>query len=122
VGIVCLRNSPRFREVLPSKIFEYLGMERPVVLSVAGEAAKLVRLANAGICVPPEDVDAMAAAVESLAHNREHLDAMGRDVRVYVRQHFDRRALAQKYLVILDAVRVGAAPPEFNGSDDGSQQ
>lgn len=122
VGIVCLRNSPRFREVLPSKIFEYLGMERPVVLSVAGEAAKLVRLANAGICVPPEDVDAMAAAVESLAHDRERLDAMGRDGRAYVRQHFDRRALAQKYLVILDAVRVGAAPPEFSGSGDGSQE
>lgn len=104
VGIVCLRDSPRFREVLPSKIFEYLGMERPIVLGVAGEACKLVRRAEAGVCVPPEDVDAMASAIERLAEDREKLDEMGRSGRAFVRKHFDRRQLAAKYLEILEAV------------------
>lgn len=111
VGIVCLRNSPRFREVLPSKIFEYLGMERPIVLSVAGEASKLLAEAGAGISVEPEDVDAMAAAVAELAQDPARRAAMGRSGRAYVREHFDRRNLAEKYINILEAVRDGAEPP-----------
>ncbi len=107
VGIVCLRNSPRFQEVLPSKIFEYLGMERPIVLSVEGEAARLVRDAGAGVCIPPEDADAMAEAIEHLAGQPEKLAAMGRSGRDYVREHFDRRNLAKKYLDILETVRAG---------------
>src|SRR5205085_7652336 len=38
LGLVTLRDAPLFQEVLPSKIFEYLGMERPLLLSVGGEA------------------------------------------------------------------------------------
>lgn len=105
VGIVPLRNSPRFREVLPSKIFEYLGMERPVLLSVDGEARQLVERAGAGICVPPEDTDAMVSAVKQFYDNRHQLRRMGRNGRRFVCRHFDRRRLARKYLTILESVR-----------------
>ncbi|HLA85572.1 MAG TPA: glycosyltransferase family 4 protein [Thermoguttaceae bacterium] len=105
VGIVCLRKSPRFEEVLPSKIFEYLGMERPIILSVQGEAAKLIQEADAGVCVPPEDARAMAQAVDELARRPDRLAQMGRNGREYVREHFDRRNLAKKYLDILETVR-----------------
>ncbi len=109
-GIVCLRNSSRFREVLPSKIFEYLGMERPILLSVEGEARQLVEQARAGICVAPEDVDAMTAGIEQLCQDPQRLAQMGQNGRAYVRQHFDRRQLAQKYLGILEAVCDGGRP------------
>ena len=112
-GIVCLRDSARFREVLPSKIFEYLGMARPILLSVEGEARKLVEQAGAGICVPPEDTDAMASAVQSLSENTERLKQMGQNGRDYVRRHFDRRELARNYLAILDAVRQRAHPAVY---------
>ncbi|MBN1912295.1 MAG: glycosyltransferase family 4 protein [Pirellulales bacterium] len=112
VGIVCLRNSPRFREVLPSKIFEYFGMERPVVLSVAGEAARLVNQAQAGVCIPPEDVQAMADAVNELARDPDRLHAMGQRGRAFAQEHFDRAELAAKYIRILEAVVAGTIPDE----------
>jgi colanic acid biosynthesis glycosyl transferase WcaI len=105
LGIVCLRKSPRFLEVLPSKIFEFLGMERPIVLSARGEARKLLERAKGGVCVRPEDANAIAKAIRDLSQNRGQLERMGRNGREYVSHEFDRRKLAQKYLEILKSVR-----------------
>lgn len=104
LGIVTLRDTPLFQEVLPSKLFEYLGMERPVVLTVGGEARRLVEEAGAGVYVRPGDSGALAAAVRGLAADPEALREMGRRGRAYVLEHHDRRALAARYLEILEAV------------------
>ncbi len=101
LGLVTLRDSPLFQEVLPSKIFEYLGMERAIVLAVGGEARKVVEAAGAGEYVPPGDVPALVAAIRRLSADRTRLAAMGRAGREYVLTHFDRKALAGEYLGIL---------------------
>jgi glycosyltransferase involved in cell wall biosynthesis len=101
LGLVTLRDTPLFQEVLPSKIFEYLGMERPIVLAVGGEARKVVEAAGAGEYVPPGDGAALAAAVRRLAADRARLVAMGRAGRAYVLEHFDRGRLAGDYLDVL---------------------
>jgi glycosyltransferase involved in cell wall biosynthesis len=58
----------RGRTVLTAKIFEYLAAERPILAAVPpdGEAAALVRETGAGVVVPPDDVDALAAALAEL--------------------------------------------------------
>ncbi|HEY2785742.1 MAG TPA: glycosyltransferase family 4 protein [Fimbriiglobus sp.] len=112
VGLVTLRDTPLFQEVLPSKIFEYLGMERPIVLAVGGEARKVVEAAGAGEYVPPGDVPALIAAVRRAAADRPRLTAMGRAGRAYVLTHFDRRALAAEYLNILARVTGSNSTPE----------
>jgi glycosyltransferase involved in cell wall biosynthesis len=104
VGLVTLRDTPLFQEVLPSKIFEYLGMERPIVLAVGGEARKVVEAAGAGEYVPPGDSAALAAAVRRAAADRARLATQGRSGRAYVLEHFDRKKLARDYLTILAGV------------------
>jgi colanic acid biosynthesis glycosyl transferase WcaI len=70
VALVPLRDSAVFQTVIPSKIFECMGMGLPVLMSVPdGEATAIVRETGCGICVPPEDIDAMATAITSLADN-----------------------------------------------------
>ena len=58
--------APGFDGFVPSKLFDFCAMARPVVLASAGEAVKLAEEAEAAICVPPADPDAIAAAVRSL--------------------------------------------------------
>lgn len=101
VGLVTLRDTPLFQEVLPSKIFEYLGMERSIILSVDGEARRLVEAAGGGRFVPPEDVPALVRAVEAAADHPETLPKMGRSGRQHVLEHYDRAALAKRYLDVL---------------------
>jgi glycosyltransferase involved in cell wall biosynthesis len=50
------------------KIYEYLAAERPILAAVppAGVAADLVRRADAGVVVAPDDVDALQAAIAGL--------------------------------------------------------
>lgn len=79
LGLVTLRDAPLFQEVLPSKIFEYLGMERPILLSVGGEARRLVEASGGGEYVPPQDVEAMVSAIRRLSTDRAKLeDKIGR--------------------------------------------
>ena len=54
VSLVLLKKSALFKTVLPSKIFESMAMEKPVILGVEGESAELVMSARGGICIEPE--------------------------------------------------------------------
>jgi len=101
VGLVTLRDTPLFQEVLPSKIFEYLAMERPVLLSVRGEARRLVEAAAAGVYVPPEDPDALAEAVRAVLAAPDELERMGERGRCYVLEHYDRSRQAAAYVGVL---------------------
>jgi glycosyltransferase involved in cell wall biosynthesis len=105
IGLVTLRKTPLFQEVLPSKIFEYLGMERPVVISVDGEARALVERAGAGVFVEAENVDALVGAIGELAEKREDLAEMGQSGRRYVLEHYQRDRLARRYLDLLESIR-----------------
>jgi glycosyltransferase involved in cell wall biosynthesis len=104
LGIVTLRDTALFQEVLPSKIFEYLGMERAILLGVGGEARRLVESAGAGLYVPSEDVEAMVAAIRRLSQDSARLEEMGRRGRAHVLEHYDRGALADRYLDLLTGI------------------
>jgi len=58
----------RGRTVPSGKIYEYLAAERPILAAVPpdGVAAELVRSADAGVVVAPDDVPALRAAIEGL--------------------------------------------------------
>lgn len=50
------------------KLFEYIGANRPVLaLAEGNEAARIVRETGIGVTVPPDDVDAIAAALRRIA-------------------------------------------------------
>lgn len=104
LGLITLRNVPRFQEVLPSKMFEYLGMQRPVLINVDGEARKVLEAAGGGRFVSPEDPTALADAVRHFRDHPDELAAMGRSGREYVLEHFHRRKLAAQYLELLAAL------------------
>ena len=70
LALVPLRDSPVFATVIPSKIFESMGMGVPIMMSLPeGEATGIIRKADAGVCVPPEDPDALASAIRRLAES-----------------------------------------------------
>jgi glycosyltransferase involved in cell wall biosynthesis len=114
IGLVTLRNTPLFQDVLPSKIFEYLGMERPVIISVDGEARRLVEHADAGVFVSPESVTELVQAIRRLAAEPDRLAAMGRSGRSHVLAHYDRKLLARRYVEFLRSLcsgnRTGDSP------------
>lgn len=62
-----LGRHPAFEKVLPSKVFEYAALGKPVLAGVAGYASDFIRqeVTNAAV-FPPGDIDAAQAALRSL--------------------------------------------------------
>ncbi len=67
VALVHLKDSPVFSGVIPSKIFEAMGMGLPLLLAAPkGEASRIIEADGAGLWVPAEDPEALAGAVLKL--------------------------------------------------------
>jgi glycosyltransferase involved in cell wall biosynthesis len=108
VSLVTLRDSPLFRTVLPSKMFEAMAAGKPIVLGVGGEAREVLQRAGCGIAIDPEDAGAMCEAVERLAADQDLRRRMGEAGRQFVQREFDRRTWAESYLALLEQVAVSS--------------
>lgn len=105
ICLVPLAPIPIFQETIPSKIFEIMACERPVLASLEGEGAAIVKASGGGTTVPPGQAEALALGLRDLlALGPEERAAMGRNGRAYVSRHYARAALADQYLEILKNV------------------
>lgn len=64
--LIHLRDDPIFRVTIPQKTQAYLAAGRPIVIGVAGDAARLVTAAGAGIACAPGDAGGLAEAIAQL--------------------------------------------------------
>jgi glycosyltransferase involved in cell wall biosynthesis len=101
VCLVPLKDISLFETFIPSKIFEILSMARPVIGSLRGESADILRRSNAALVVYPEDSDAVASAILDLYNNPEHVKEMGKNGRRFVIRNYSRKALAQNYIEVI---------------------
>lgn len=99
--LVHLKRQPLFESVLPSKIFEAAGMQKPIILGVRGCAADVVRKAGAGICIEPENAEDLVAAIEKLAGDEPLRRRMGKSGYQYVCRNYDREKLSREYVRVI---------------------
>lgn len=67
VALVHLKDQPAFAEVIPSKMFEAMGMGLPVLMALPeGEASAILNSDGAGLHIPAEDPKALAEAATRL--------------------------------------------------------
>ena len=98
VLLVCLRDLPVFETVIPSKIFEFLAQERPVIVTARGEIERMAREAEVALVAPPEDPAALADAIAEVAEHPEEAAERARKGRDWVLAHFVRDDLARRML------------------------
>ena len=110
VSIVHLKDSPLFRTVIPSKIFEAMVMQKPIVLGVDGETREIIEEAEAGVFVRPEDSDAMLNAIINLYENPSTCTRFGLNGLAYVHHFHNRERIAQAYWQLLEDVVEGRQP------------
>ncbi len=111
--MVLLKKNELFKTVIPSKMFEAMAMERPVILGVEGESKEIILEGNCGICIEPENHRQLAEAVLRLYNDQNLLKRLGHDGRQYVEKNFDRENLAKMYIDILEEVRTSQNSKHF---------
>jgi glycosyltransferase involved in cell wall biosynthesis len=99
--LVPLRDVPIFETFVPSKLFELLAAGRPVIGAVRGEARDILTRSGGALLVDPERGDQLAQAIERLRNDAGLRAELGRRGRAFAEQHYDRDALAARYLDLL---------------------
>ena len=79
VGMCLLRNIGQYASLdnLPTKVYEYMGSGLPVILSDTRSARRLAEKYDCCVCVDPEDIGAVAAAIRALLDDPERARQMG---------------------------------------------
>ena len=103
VSVIHLQKAELFTTVIPSKLFESMGMGLPVLHGVEGESADIVRDEHAGIPFEPENVDELVAALRRLKENPSELEQFKASC-LKGAQNYDRTNLALKMMRILEGV------------------
>lgn len=100
VSVIHLKRTELFTTVIPSKLFECMGMGIPVLHGVAGESADIVRREGVGIVFEPENAEELARQLLALQADPVAL-ADFRDRGLAAARRYDRTALARRMLEIV---------------------
>lgn len=106
VSIIHLRRTELFKSVIPSKLFECMGMGIPVLMGVAGESAEIVEREGVGIVFEPENVQELVAALRRMADDPALLSAY-RERSIAAAPRYDRHSLANCMLTSLERATAG---------------
>jgi glycosyltransferase involved in cell wall biosynthesis len=101
VNLVLLKKTNLFKTVIPSKIFEAMAMERPIVLGVEGESKSIVEEGECGLCIEPENADELVDMLLKLCGSSEMTAGLGKNGRRFVEKYFNRDVLASDYLALI---------------------
>jgi len=100
--LVTLVDDPVLSTTLPGKVQSYMAAGKAVIGSIGGETARVVREADCGACVPPEDPEALADLLRQAALDPDKLKRQGENARHYYQSHFRRERFLQKLLEVLE--------------------
>jgi len=101
-AIIPLKKLDLFKGALPSKMFEALSSELPIILSVEGEAEALIKKADGGICVEPENHIEIKEAVLKLYKDPELKQRLGQNGRSYVQENYSRYNITKRFEMLLN--------------------
>lgn len=105
VSLVPLKRTVALDSV-PSKVYTIMASGRPVIAAVdpGSDVWTLVEQAQGGLCVEPEDPQALAQAIRTLYADSALRERLGRSGREHVVQHYTRQVVAQQYHELLTSL------------------
>ncbi len=104
--VICVRNLPNLYRygISMNKIFDYMAAGRPAIIAVDSSSNNPIADAGCGLTVPPENPEALAAAIVDLAAlPNAKREEMGRAGRRSLEQNYSMQHLSKRLADTLDA-------------------
>ena len=101
-SIIHLKKTDVFTQVIPSKLFESMGMGIPVLHGVAGESAEIVTREGVGLLFEPENARQLSERLSKLKTDRVVYDRL-RESCLNAASKYQRAKMAQHMLSALEA-------------------
>lgn len=92
--LLTLKDEDLFRITVPAKLQSYLASGKPVLASVAGEGAEIIKNSESGIVCTPSQPRQMADCILKMSLlEKSQLNEMGQNALSYYKSQFDRDTL-----------------------------
>lgn len=103
---------PVFDLTIPSKLFDYLAVGRPVIGGISGEGRTILNELPGNLTVRPNDVEEIAGALRMIIASGDWSRSLPENQRI-VRERFSRRVNTEKLARLFsDVIGTGAEPPQ----------
>jgi len=105
VSLVCSKPNVSMSS-LPSKTWSIMAAGRPVITSfdLDSELCEIVNNAKSGICVPPDDKEALKNAIIYAYNHQDEMIQLGNNAREYIENNLTREVATQRYFDVLTKV------------------
>ncbi len=104
IGIAPLKSTDMLEYAVPTKAYEYMSFELPVVATGIGELQSLIDQSGGGYLVD-NDPDAIAETFELLLESEETRTEIGKSGRKHMIEHYDRGVVANQLGTTLEEVK-----------------
>lgn len=71
IGLGLFHNTPKYRNFIPIKLFEYMAFGLPVIFSDLGPSAQIIKSTNCGILVDITNTEKIVEAMKTLIFNKK---------------------------------------------------
>lgn len=93
VGVAPLKKTEELEYAVPTKVYEYMATELPVVATGVGEIERILEESNGGIPID-NDSEALSDTLEELLDNPELRREFGESGREYIMGNYSRESIA----------------------------
>ncbi|HHX06951.1 MAG TPA: glycosyltransferase family 4 protein, partial [Erysipelothrix sp.] len=94
VVFLSLSKNKLFEMTIPAKLQSYFACGKPVLASISGESASIIKEANAGYVSEPGGVEELVNNLKTMLKlTNEELSELGRNARKYYLEHFEKNML-----------------------------
>lgn len=104
--LVHLTDDELFSITIPSRTQAYLAVGKPIVMGVDGDAAQLIKDAQAGVCCKANSAQSLANAVERLvALNVDEREQMAKNAHDFYYKHLSLARGVKKFIAVFEEVK-----------------
>lgn len=100
IGLAPLKSTETLEYAVPTKAYEYMACELPVVATGIGEIESLIEESGGGVFVD-NDAEKIAVVVSELLENDEKRAALGTSGREHMTERYDRAVVAKQLSGVL---------------------
>lgn len=106
IGLCTILNEGQYdkADALSVKVFEYMSMGLPVILSATEYNQKIMKRYHFGLCVEPDNPEAVVSAIRYLLDNPEEARQMGENGRKAVREELNWDVEEKKLLALYEDI------------------
>jgi len=103
--IIIVSLMATYREAVPSKLFEAMASEKPVLLVATSEACDIITEYKAGVIARPGDPEDIAANIRLLGKDPVLRKELGENARRAAEQKYNREYIARDFVSYLEQLR-----------------